>query len=412
MNLRSILQISLTVLLVTVTLRLGTGRDFYASTLISQFLAFALVSVCIFHFAVRHSSLDVIGVLGFTALLAGIDFRVFHFPVRNVAWLSFLGLGSFLILSLRLIWESQSSRKLLSLALIPSVLFVSSDWFASDLLDWTEKMHPRVLDLNLYAFDASLHVQLPFLLGQAFAKWQWFSSVSESFYVGLPIVIALVYSGLLLRSTPRAISAMLAFLITGPIGIVFYNMFPAMGPAHIFLQAFPWHPLSFSNVQKLVVEPLAIPGARNAIPSLHMGWVILAWWYSRGLPSWQRVIAALFLVFTFLSTMGTGEHYFIDLVAAVPFALFLKSLCSYTSGWKNPKRIAGILAGLFFLIGWLLLLRTAPKFFLVSAFFPWSLIVVTVAICLYLENRLEKDPLVSGTAASEQEAAIQPAAVA
>jgi hypothetical protein len=239
----------------------------------------------------------------------------------------------------------------------------------------------------------------------------WFRSISFFFYIGLPIVIAIVYTGLLLRNTRRSLSAMTAFLITGPMGILFYNLLPAMGPIYIFEETFPGQPLSFAQIHKLLVEPLAFPGPRNAIPSLHMAWVILTWWFSRGLSPWRRVLAALFLLFTFFSTMGLGEHYFVDLVAAVPFSLFIKSLCSFELSWTNSNRLRGIFSGLSLVAGWFLVLRFAPKAFLFSALPPWGLIVLTVAICLYLENRLEPDPLVSGIAISEKNSAVQPAAI-
>jgi hypothetical protein len=108
------------------------------------------------------------------------------------------------------------------------------------MLDWTEKLHPRVLDLYLYSFDGSLHVQPGILMGQAFATWPWFRLTSILFYIGLPIPIALVYSGQLLRRQERALPTMLAFLLTGPLGILFYNLFPALGPAHLLNQMFPW----------------------------------------------------------------------------------------------------------------------------------------------------------------------------
>jgi len=262
--------------------------------------------------------------------------------------------------------------------------------------------------LNLYAFDGTLRVQLPFLIGQWFQKLPWFYSISFFFYIGLPIVIAVVYTGVLLRDTRRSLSAMTAFLVTGPIGILFYNLLPALGPVHVFNEAFPWHPLSFAQLHKLFVEPLPIAGARNAIPSLHMGWVILAWWFSRGLSLWRRTIAALFLLFTFFSTMGTGEHYFVDLVAAVPFSLFIKSLCSFELSWTSRARLLGLSTGASLLGTWFLLLRFAPKAFLFSALPPWALIMLTVAVCLYLEKALERLPVFHSTAAAPEAAIATP----
>jgi len=360
MTTERILQIVLSIALLAVGLRLGVDWNFYRTTFTSPFFAVALVSVCIFHFSVRRALYDVLGVMGSAALFSYVDFEILHYPLRGVAWLSFLGLGSILVLAFRLVWEAKANRNVLALALIPSLLFLSSDWAAYYLLAYTEKLHPRVLDLNLYAFDATLRVQLPFLFGQWFQKLPWFRAVSFFFYIGLPIIIAVVYTGLLFRNTRRSLAAMTAFLITGPIGILFYNLLPAMGPIYIFQETFPWQPLSFAQVHKLFVEPLLVAGPRNAIPSLHMGWVILGWWFSRGLSSWRRALAALFVVFTFFSTMGLGEHYFVDLVAAVPFSLFIKSLCGFELPWANRHRLRGIFSGLALLVGWLALLRFAP----------------------------------------------------
>ena len=412
MTTRRILQLLLSLVLLAMCIRFGVGWIFYATSLASPFFAVALVSVCIFHFAVRRTLYDVLGVLGSAAFFAYVDFGVLHYPLHNMAWLSFLGLGSFLVLALRLTWEPKANRTLLALALVPSTLFMSSDWAAYYFLAYTEKLHPRVFDLNLYAFDGTLHVQLPFLIGQWFQGLPWFYSISFFFYICLPIVIAVVYTGVLLRDTRRSLSAMTAFLVTGPIGILFYNLLPALGPVHIFHDAFPWHPLSFAQLHKLFVEPLPIAGPRNAIPSLHMAWVILAWWFSRGLSVWRRSLAALFLLFTFFSTMGTGEHYFVDLVAAVPFALFIKSLCSFEVSWTNRVRLLSISTGVALVGAWFLLLRFAPKAFLFSALLPWALVVLTVVVSLYLENSLEqKTPAFpSATAAPEAAIATPPAA--
>jgi len=391
MKSQRILQVLVSLALVAVCARFGIGWTFYATSLASPFFAIALVSVCIFHLSVRREFYDLLGVLGTAALLAYIDFGFLHYPVRNVAWLSFLGLGSFLMLALRLTWEPQANRKLLALSLIPSLLFLSSDWVASDLLALTLRLHPRVFDLYLYTFDASLRVQFPFVIGQWFQKLPWLRSISFFFYIGLPVVIAIVYTGLLLRDTRRSLSAMTAFLITGPVGIIFYNLLPAMGPVYIFQDVFPWQHFSLVQVHRLLVEPIPLAGPRNAIPSLHMAWVLLAWWFARGLSSWKRVVAALFVLFTILSTMGLGEHYFVDLVAAVPFSLFIKSLCSFELPFTNRVRLRGVFAGLSLLLAWFALLRFAPKAFLFSALPPWGLVAVTVAICLYLEYAIEQE---------------------
>jgi hypothetical protein len=391
MNTQRVLQFSSSAVVIAAVIAFGATADFYNAALISAFFGAALFSVCIIHLRLFPTLLDVSGILAGTALLALIDFRIFRYPPKIMAWFSFLGLGSILVLAQRLVWAPAAKRRFQLLAFVPSLLFVSSDWFASTFLEWTERAHPRVFDLNLFAFDASLRIQLPFLLGQAFQMWHGFKTISLIAYIALPIPIAIVYSGHLLKRESRAISAMLAFLVTGPIGILFYNLLPAMGPAHIFHGDFPWHPIPFESVHRLVIEPIALAGPRNAIPSLHMGWVLLAWWFSRSLSVWERAIVAFFVFFTIFSTMGTGEHYFIDLIAAFPFALLIESLCLYERPWRSSPRFLSALFALAIILLWFAVLRFTPHIFLISPILGWLACILTVASCSILDRNLVCD---------------------
>jgi hypothetical protein len=383
-----IAQLLLSVAVTAACFLFGATSEFYNAALISAFFGGALFSVCIVHLRLFPTVVDLAAIVLGTAVFVFLDFKLLRYPPKIMAWFSFLGLSSLLVLALRLVWAPAANRRFHFLAVVPSLLFISSDWFASTFLAWTEKAHPRVLDLNLFVFDASLHVQFPFLLGQAFKMWDWFKVVSLVAYIALPIPIAIVYSGHLLRRETRAISAMLAFLVTGPIGILFYNLLPAMGPAHIFRGDFPWHPLPLDSVRRLVLEPIAIAGPRNAIPSLHMGWVLLAWWFSRGLSVWERAVVAFFVFFTVCSTLGTGEHYFVDLIAALPFALLIESLCMYKTSWRPSPRLFCFLFGLGLTLAWLAVLRFAPKVFLISPFFGWLACILTIGSCLLYERTL------------------------
>jgi len=69
-----------------------------------------------------------------------------------------------------------------------------------------------------------------------------------------------------------------------------------------------------------------------AICFKHMAWVLLVWWNFTGLARWIRAIALVFVVLTATATLGTGEHYVIDMVVAFPFSLMLRwcRLCALT----------------------------------------------------------------------------------
>ncbi len=367
-------------LLAVCAVAFATRREFYVEALVDPFFGLALASVMILHFRVRPRWLDGVLVGASGLVLAFIDFHVLHYAPALMAWFSFFGVGSLLVLGAACVMAESQDRKLLLYAWIPAFLFLASDWFATNMLAWVSEMHPKTLDLYLLSFDASLHVQLSFVVGRLFDSLRWLHEAGLFFYMGLAIPITLVYAGRLARFGTKSFSAMLAFLITGPVGILFYSLFPACGPAHAANRYFPFHPLSISETSRLLLEPIAIVGARNAIPSLHMAWTLLAWWYSRGLSWLERGIAFIFLAFTVMATLGTGEHYFVDLVVAFPFALMIQGICAYELPWTDSRRLQAAGFGLGSVLVWLAALRFANRLFWISPVVSWMLVVATIAL--------------------------------
>jgi hypothetical protein len=369
-------------------LRFGTSADFYSIAIISAYFAITLIGATIIHLRIHPSLRDVALVIAGTLVFAFIDFRLQHFQHAFFGWLSFAGISSLAIMGIESVWTEGDQRKLHLLAFVPSLLFVTSEYFADNMLRWAATVHDKVYDLYLYSFDASLHIQIPFALGGYFAQNSILRQTSLLAYIGLSVPIAVVYAGQIRRTGPKALQCFLTFIATGPIGILFYNAVPALGPAHLFQKNFPWHPLAIEQARHLFLEPVALLGPRNAIPSLHMAWVLLAWWYSRGLSTIERAIALFYLVFVALATLGTGEHYFIDLIVAVPFALFLESLFAYDLPLGDFNRIRAFAFGLLSTCAWLASLRFAPNVFWSTPILPWTLCVATVAAALYLEMQL------------------------
>ena len=382
-----LVQSLLTAVVLAAVGMLGFSSKFYGEALYDPFFGLALASVVILHQRVGPSWLDAAWTAAGMAVLGIVDFRFLHYPPKVMAWFSFLGLSSFAIMALRSIWSP--SRRMFLYAWIPAAAFVMSDYFASSMLEWTAKAHPRTLDLYLLSFDGSLRVQLAFVAGQLYARLPALHNAALIAYIGLAIPITTIYAGRLVRFREGAFPAMLAFLVTGPIGILFYNLFPACGPQTLFKVNFPFHPFPIGAFARLALEPLAMPGPRNAIPSLHMAWTLLAWWYSRGLSRIERGIAFAFLALTAFATMGTGEHYFVDLVVAFPFALMVCGLCAYQVSWKDSRRIAAILVGLGATLAWLGTLRYEPTFFWSSPIVPWALSAATIAIAYIRQAKLD-----------------------
>ncbi len=368
---------------------LVTNVYFAGTAMPFVFFALTLASVILVLVRVGRSWLDLLFMAVTAALLAVISVWHFHYQPNWESWVSFLGLASLVVLGLRATWSEGEKQKLLALAFAPSFLFAAFMVFAGGVLERTQLWHPKVLDLYLFSFDASLHVQLAFLVGQTYSMWPWFRAIGVALYVGLPIPMAMVYAGQLIRDRKQAYPAMVAFLITGPIGISFYNLFPALGPAHIFMQDFPWHPMTTIQASHLLCEPITVKGVQNAIPSLHMAWVLLAWWYSRGLSVWERGIALMFVTFTAFATLGTGEHYFIDLVVAYPFSVMIQSLCAFRLRWTARERVTSVAYGLLVTLAWLVALGHATRLFWLSPVIPWTCCLLTVGFAIVLHQKLD-----------------------
>ncbi|HTB93454.1 MAG TPA: phosphatase PAP2 family protein [Candidatus Sulfotelmatobacter sp.] len=378
----------LSVAAVVCLLWIGSQQTFFKDTISSPFLAVALLSIFLIQLRtkVEVRELALAGILAFA--LYGLDIRWLGYALRWPALVSFVGMASLVVLGLRVIWAEAPERGTAILTLVPAFLFVASEWCASYFLEWGARARPTVLDLFLYSFDASLRVQPAFLMGQLFARFPNFAAGSVIVYLALPVAIGLTFAGCVRRDRGNAVSAVVAFLITGPIGACFYTIFPALGPAHIFQKGFPWSALTVEQARNLFLEPLAVAGPRNAIPSLHAAWIFLVFWYARKLSLVERLVAGGFVFFTLCATMGTGEHYLVDLIVAVPFTVMILGVTQIVCAREQRTPWGAVLYGLGMTLLWFGLLRYGNRVFWASALVPWVACALTIVSGWYYAGEL------------------------
>jgi hypothetical protein len=368
---------------------LAANAGFYKSSIVDVFMSLSLCAALVTLLVVRPSWINLAFVAASALVLAALDYRILGYPFRAMAPFAFAGLSSLAVLGTRTIWARNRERTLLLCAFVPTVASVASEYFSPILMTWTENLHPKTFDLYLYSFDCSLRVQFSFLAGQLFARHGNLALVCLLFYIALPLPLALIYAANLRRKGKQALPVIVAFLVTGPIGVGFYNLVAATGPVHLFGANFPWHPLTTVQAIDLILETLPVKGARNAIPSLHMAWVLLIWWNSKGLARWVRMVALAFVVFTVMATLGLGEHYLVDLVVAFPFALMVQSLCLYTVPFTEGRRREAFLFGVFGTLAWLAALSFVTPVFWISPVIPWTMVLATVFLSSWLAHRLQ-----------------------
>jgi hypothetical protein len=183
------------------------------------------------------------------------------------------------------------------------LLFFLSLPFIVLLESW---IRPLTWDSRLELADRLLHLDA-FPLARFYWRTPWFATFFLFIYNALPIAFSIAW--LVDRSKPM----LRAVAIAGFLAFPFYLLVPACGPVHAFA-GYPQNPIVPPG---LLAISSGIP--RNCFPSLHFAWALIFALNARP-PAWK---AALFIyaLLVAVSTVAIGEHYTIDLIAAVPFTL-------------------------------------------------------------------------------------------
>jgi hypothetical protein len=231
-----------------------------------------------------------------------------------------LGAGIVIGIAARYIAVPSDSERNDRLMLI-AVFTLLGGWASTAIANVMGNIPLPKYDLFVYAFDR--HLGSPsFVVGTVCGLHPVLFSLLNWAYTALPIMVTLVllsyaWAG---YSLNEPVTAFLFNVLLAPF---LYLLIPVAGPRYAFA-SFPREPALIS----LHLMPLHAPP--NGIPSVHMSTAILivrfAWRWKIG-----RWFAVLYLVATIISTMAVGEHYAIDLLAGIPYALGVLALA------KMPK---------------------------------------------------------------------------
>jgi len=336
-------------------------------------------------------------------LISALFIKIIHLPhvpfwiLRVASAGAVLGFGALLLLGLRALWSERESRENALALLVPALVLVLFIWASANGLKLSGRLSPETDDAWLYAFDGSLGFQPSFLLGRIMYQSIVLTRATLLTYLSLPFAMALVCAWQIPVRTRRiAWNLLRVILLAGVAGWLLYNVVPATGPLYAFGRDFPWNTVSYQDLSTFKLEkmslPLGIP--RNGMPSLHMGWVVLLWWNSRGLPRALRGGLFLYLLLTLVATLGSGQHYLVDLVVSLPFALAVQSTASLAFPDKTlpdkSRLVAAAGTAIALTIAWLVVVRFGVPLALKSPIIPWTLVLGTTAVTLWLEGWISK----------------------
>jgi hypothetical protein len=187
---------------------------------------------------------------------------------------------------------------------------------------WLSRLVPLKLDQYVYCID-SIFGEPSFAIGRYFLQHPWLGVITQKAYDILPCAILATFAAYLWSQTKKdVLFFMRAIILDFILALPFYLLIPVCGPKYAFT-SFP-----FGNPTHLVPHEILLTAAPNGIPSVHMTTALLVFLFSR---RWKLggVLGFVYLLLTILATLGSGEHYLFDLIAAIPYAALILFLARH-----------------------------------------------------------------------------------
>jgi hypothetical protein len=252
-----------------------------------QFTDAAIFAAALLCVGIERSSTRLLAVLALPFIALAIWL---HFPFFTSLLLA-LGFGGVLALA----WFAFKGSLIAQQNLLVALIMLDVPLLMGDANSFIAHITPITFDAQLLRFDRGLSTAIYMWALQH----SWRSLAAYAIYVSLPAAVALAIRVTLGRAR---LHLLLALCLAPALAALCFLILPAVGPAHVG-QPHAW---------------------RNCMPSLHLSWALLLW-LSAG-PRWWKAVSFAFVLVTVYATLATGEHYWIDLVAAVPFSLLVQWL--------------------------------------------------------------------------------------
>ena len=369
----------------------------------AAYVAFGVMGAFGIHLATRPSRREMILIVASGAAFAGVYFllhgKVGDYWGRTIGTVGgFLGMGSLLLLSCKWIFAPASGKRahfevLREAGMIPLLCICSIVAVGAAI-----RLTPLTYDRLLYAFDLKFGGPPSWVIGRLFRAHASLFLACAYAYNSLPLGMA---ACMWLRwrdrqNHVRAPADLLWMSVSlGIVGFLLYQVCPAAGPVYLFPKQFPYEVPSVVGLSTEPAPMLAVP--RNAMPSLHVAWMLLLFWNTLRRAWWIRFIAAVYLVLTALATLGLGEHYLADLMVAPALVAAIQAACTHSA--VKEKWIA-LAAGTAITLFWLAGVRTGGAMMIAPGAPLWSLALLSCILPLTALRMLDRATLAHGCSAA------------
>lgn len=259
----------------------------------------------------------------------------------------------------------------------PELLVILADRIRIAVLSSSQLKVPAV-DEFLWAFDRN-YGYAEMLVGRMFVSLPMVGMFFRTLYFGEMLAIPLMYT-VLPATCKRKYGT--AVILLGVFLPFLYRICPGAGPIYLLGSQFPFGLPHFAGLHAREID-----STLNATPSGHFGWALLMLWFAnRYAGKSMRLISAIFAVGMIVATLGTGEHYVVDLVLSVPFVASVWALVH--KQWKLS------VVSMIVVIAWCFCLRDGLLLSL-PPLVVWILTAVTTAPFALYDGSRHRLPAVS-----------------
>jgi hypothetical protein len=173
--------------------------------------------------------------------------------------------------------------------------------------------HPSRPSLDQYLLAVDQKMGASWILGRLFSQYPPLEVICGLAYGTLPFIFVALY--LFIPEPANRARLWWSTVISTAVCYIGYSLCPAAGPKYAFTALWPYSEPAMLHPRSDMVQ-----GALNCMPSGHLIGALLFYWFSKTCHKYVRLACAVFLGLTLLATLGLGEHYWIDLIVAFPFA--------------------------------------------------------------------------------------------
>jgi len=175
------------------------------------------------------------------------------------------------------------------------------------------RLIPYRLDEYAYRLDGLLGFSPSFVVGAYVSRYEWTRIVISFSYNSILLAFLIIFSFYLWkRSEEETFFLLRVFVLNLIFAVPIYMLVPVSGPVYAF-HSFPF------VAPNIVPHLVRLSGPPNGVPSIHMSTALLTMWFAW---RWKtgKVLGALYAILTVLATLGTGQHYLVDLIVSIPYA--------------------------------------------------------------------------------------------